>query len=246
MQAVSRFEYKYKISYKQYLAIKNELQPFFEPDFYNSTGVDGKYFVSSIYYDTHALQAFYERNDGQFGRIKLRIRTYSQTPSKDSQISVELKTKNGNSMVKYATRIKLDELKKYEAQGLFSNENDEVLCEFSRLQKVRDLQPQLIVRYWREGYVPKIKSSVRVTFDHDVQSTRAKSLFEEDLLFKIHRPKDIILEIKVIDKVPRYLSDIIRKHGLKIMSNSKYVQGIELVSPYLITKTIGIEGTLRG
>lgn len=131
----SRFEYKYILSTQQYYALKNALKPFLEQDPFTKIANDNRYFVSSIYYDTFDLKAFHERNDGQFGRIKLRIRTYSETAAEDSFISVELKTKKGNAMIKYSTLIPL----KYYFYLIDNNcwpvDNDDVLNEFFKVNK---------------------------------------------------------------------------------------------------------------
>lgn len=238
MRFTSRFEYKYIITHKQYYALKNLLYPYVEPDEYTKKGDDGKYFVSSIYYDTHDLKAYHERNDGQYGRIKLRIRTYDTTPCDNSYVSVELKTKNGNSMIKYSSLIPINKYYYYVASNNWDIENNAVLNEFLRLQKIRSLSPQIIVQYKREGYIPKERGNLRITFDHNVSSAKSNYLFTQNSIFKPHRPKNIILEIKCHGEQPKWLKDIVKKQELKIITNSKYVQGIEVVRPLMVTPRV--------
>lgn len=241
MRNTSRFEYKYILSHAQYYAVKNALMPYVNKDFYTINAPDGRYLVRSIYYDTHLLKAFHERNDGQYGRIKLRIRAYQNKPTKEGLISVELKTKKGQAMVKYSTLIPMKSFENYTSTGLFLEDTHPVLDEFIRLEKARTLEPQLIVEYKREGYQPKAKGNLRITFDHGVSSARAKHLFDPNILLKPHRPKNVILEIKCQKAQPKWLQRIVKSHNLKIITNSKYVQGVEIVRPSMITPNVDLK-----
>ncbi len=240
MRNTSRFEYKYILSHAQYYAVKNALLPYLEKDFYTKHAPEGRYLVRSIYYDTHLLKAFHERNDGQYGRIKLRIRAYQDTPTDDGLISIELKTKKGSVMTKYSNLIPIASYNHYMQTGHFLETNQPVLDEFLRLKTTRMLTPQLIVEYKREGYTPKARGNLRITFDHGVSSTRAKTLFQENLMLKPHRPKHVILEIKCQKTQPDWLRKIVKSHNLKIITNSKYVQGVEVIRPSMITPNVDI------
>ena len=214
--------------------------PYVNKDYYTEHAEDGRYLVRSLYYDTHKLKAFHERNDGQYGRIKLRLRVYQDTFKSDSLLSVEMKTKKGSAMIKYSTLVPLSSYKTFLKEGNFGELDNPVLDEFCRLKIVRSLDPQLIVQYRREGFVPKAGGNLRLTFDHGVSSTKANTLFPETYLLKPHRPKNVIFEVKCQQKQPKWLMDIVKAHNLKIMTNSKYVQGIEVVRPNMVTPNVDI------
>ena len=236
MRYSSRFEYKYIISPSDYYAIKHAMRPFIELDDYTRLESKRRYLVRSVYYDTFDLRAFHERNDGQYGRIKLRVRAYAKSADDADVVSVELKTKRGSSMTKYSALIPVDEYLTFLETGSFPTLKNPVVDEFERLRRIRNLEPQIIVQYRREGWRGRLEKDLRITFDHGVESARAKTLFDnESTLFKLHRPKNIILEIKCTMKRPDWLRRIIKQYDLKVITNSKYVQGIEVVRPHMVT-----------
>ncbi|TVP95814.1 MAG: polyphosphate polymerase domain-containing protein [Acholeplasmatales bacterium] len=229
-----RFEYKYVLSLSQYYAVKHALAPFVTRDFYTEEAPNSRYLVRSLYYDTHALHAFHERDDGQFGRIKIRVRSYVDTVAQCEQVSIELKTKRGAAMIKHASLIDYDVFSAWFDRDVMPEAPDPVWQEFLRLLHVRSLQPQLLVEYTREGYMSRTREPLRITFDHGVQSSRANVLFPIAPAMRYHRPKRIILEIKCGMSTPDWLKRIVRTHSLKAVPNSKYVQGIEVIRPHML------------
>jgi hypothetical protein len=220
----------------EYYAFKHALTPYIKKDEFTEKSDTGRYIVRSLYYDSHDLRAFHERDEGTFGRIKLRFRVYTDRYSDDETLSVELKTKKGLNMIKYSTLMPLYHYKHFLYHNDFNEDVLEpVVVEFLRLMHTRNLEPQLIVEYEREGYQVKYGNPLRLTFDHNVTSARAKSLFEEGLYLKPHQPNHVIFEIKCETKRPKWLLDLVKQYDLKIISNSKYVQGIEIIRPMMIT-----------
>ncbi len=235
MSGLQRFERKYLISLAEYHRLRARLPLHFEPDAYTRKQARGRYLVRSIYYDTHDYRAYYEKEDGNFGRIKLRLRAYADHPESNDIVSVELKTRYGNVMTKHTTRVPHDHYVCFQSTGHWPVDGDPVTVEFARLVRVRSLIPVVLVQYHREGYQARSCRSVRLTLDHGVVSTRARSLFPQQVILRPHRPRSVILEIKTSDGEPRWLTDLVRAHQLKIMSNSKYVQGIEVIRPNMVT-----------
>lgn len=234
MNGISRFERKYLLSLDQYYRLRNRIVPFAERDYY-SRAAGGAYLVRSIYYDTRDYRAWYEKEDGDFGRIKLRIRTYTDRPERCDTVSIEIKTRRGSAMVKYAARIDAGEYQEFVKTGRWPSLRDKTLNEFERLRRVRQLVPVCLVQYRREGFAARDGSPVRLTIDHDVESTRASRLFPESLVLKPHRPKRPIFEVKTRAGEPEWLRAVIREHTLKMTANSKYWQGIEIIRPNMVT-----------
>lgn len=234
MSAVSRFERKYILNREEYYRIRNVVVPFFERDYYSVQG-GGRYLVRSIYYDTRDYRAWYEKDDGNFGRIKLRLRSYSATREGCELVSVEIKTKSGNSMLKHSSAVSPQEYEQFVTYGAWPDTSDPVVCEFERLSRVRALVPVCLVEYMREGFAARDGSRVRLTFDHNVSSMRASGLFPDAPLLKPHRPKNIILEIKTRGTEPKWLHEMVRSQRLTLWPNSKYWQGIEVIRPNMVT-----------
>lgn len=70
----NRFELKYILPYQEVAKLKKEIleYAFFDPYSKN----DGKYYLSSLYYDTSDHKFYWEKVDGIKYRQKLRIRWY--------------------------------------------------------------------------------------------------------------------------------------------------------------------------
>lgn len=234
MNGVSRFERKYLLSLDEYYRLRNGIVPFAAKDYYTHRA-GGSYLVRSIYYDTRDYRAWYEKEDGDFGRIKLRIRAYTDRWDECRTISVEIKTKQANAMVKYSTHVEREEYEEFVGTGRWPSLEDETVNEFERLRHVRQLVPVCLVQYKREGYRARDGSAVRLTMDHGVESTRAEWLFPDSPILKPHRPKRSIFEVKTRETEPEWLLGVVRQHRLKMMANSKYWQGIEVVRPNMVT-----------
>lgn len=235
MDVTSRFERKYHLSPGDYVRVRNAVRLWMRRDQYTIEG-GGRYLVRSLYFDTRDLSAFRERTDGVFGRIKPRIRVYSDTQRHTSRVRVELKTRKGSVMEKHFTFVPYSDYLAFMRSWTWRGTSDPVLEEFARLLRTREARPILLVQYHREGFRSRDGSPVRVTVDHNVCSSRAGELFPRHLLLRTHRPTNIILEIKTRGhSEPGWLREIVRSHSLKLVSNSKYVQGIEVVRPAMVT-----------
>lgn len=232
MRYTDRFEYKYVLDIRTYLAIKNKLIEFMNYDYHTRILPDQKYFVRSLYYDTAYFDHYTESEEGQFGRIKCRVRTYEKDISNSNVISVEIKTKHGTSVVKYSELISVKEYQYFIKHKRFTK-SSQVLDEFTRLLFQGQLEPKLIVEYEREGYIPKDGSDFRLTFDHQVRSQQSKLLFPEYDLTRNHA-HSIVCEIKCGMKKPAWLEDLISQYGLKMIRNSKYVQAVQRMHPSII------------
>ncbi len=230
-----RFEYKYRMDIWKYHQVKNNLVPFMEMDEHTRKSEHNRYLVRSLYYDNDQFQAYYEKIEGNFGRIKCRIRTYSEKMDGNSVLKVELKNRWGESIEKYSTLVSPKDYYSFMDNRHWPDQENPVLQEFERIYYLRALRPKVLVEYYREGYKTRSHEDIRVTIDHDVKSCMADSLYPAPAIFKAHHPHSLVLEIKCRLRQPAWLSQLVRRHGLKYIANSKYTQGIEAVRPDLIS-----------
>ena len=229
-----RFELKYKVPVQKYHEIRNAMVPHMEPDEF--TKGKGEYLVRSLYYDTHHFQAYHEKINGDFGRIKIRVRSYTDQKQMDTPLRVELKTRRGAAMEKFSSFVPYYSFAEFMETGHWpENEDNPVLTEFARLYHLRILRPKLLVQYMREGLVSRRREDLRITFDRKVCSCSADEIFPKNTFFHQHHPELMILEIKCKQEQPRWLNRLIRDHGLKVMANSKYTQGVELSRHDVVT-----------
>ena len=227
MRTFSRWEIKYRLPVFWYYQVKNAFAPYMQPDKYTMLSSGRKYFVRSLYFDTYDYEAFHEKENGNYGRIKLRLRTYVQSSGPAAPIAAEIKTRKGSMVNKHSAFITYDEYKHFIEKGRWPHENSPILEEFGRLYHIRHLNPVTLVQYYREGYRSKMGDNVRITFDHDVSSCAGRELFPEKMFLRPHHPGKIILEIKFSGEKPVWCMNLVRKLGLTAAANSKYVQSVQ-------------------
>jgi len=223
---IARYETKYVLNHEKYLNIKNDLQPFMATDKYSANSPTGAYLVRSLYFDTFDYQAYKDKLDGFYGRTKFRLRCYSAQKTFLNSISVEIKTKIGNTVEKYTTTVPIDYYDKFINTYHWPDYVSPVLIDFERSVLLRTLQPVVIVEYHREGMCDLLGDGVRVTFDHMLQSADSNELFPERLFFTKHYPEHIILEVKSHNVPPLWLKRIVQRYGLRLVAYSKYVQSV--------------------
>ena len=101
-----RREEKYILDYSEYSLIANRIRAILTPD---KNGVDGKYSITSLYFDDPFGTALAEKEDGNSVHVKFRIRTYGGSKK---IIRLERKTKRGIVTEKHSAVISVDEMNK--------------------------------------------------------------------------------------------------------------------------------------
>ena len=231
MPNIARYESKYILSLEKYQSIKNDLMPYMETDKYSALSPTGSYLVRSLYFDTFDYQAYKDKLDGFYGRTKFRLRCYSSEKEGLNSISVEIKTKTGNTVEKYTTPVPVRFYDSFMENRHWPEHLSPVLIDFERSVLLRSLQPVVIVEYQREGMCDLLGDGVRVTFDHSMQSADSDGLFPGHTFFSRHFPEHVILEVKSRKIPPVWLRKKIQRHGLKLVAYSKYVQAVTVSRP---------------
>lgn len=227
MRHTARYEMKYRVSPQSYYKLAGELKASqMEPDYYSQAK---PYLVRSLYFDSINYGAYHDNKDGYWGRVKLRIRSYSEDPN--DSLSVEIKAKQGSMTVKYSTFISYLWYKYFMEHNHFPDNNDQVLIEFERLVHLKMWRPKVLIQYRRDGYRSKTSPDLRITFDHKVCSANVQELFPKEPFFRDHNPHAIILEIKHLKQQPQWLTSFVHRNGLKWVANSKYTQSITMSRP---------------
>jgi hypothetical protein len=239
----NRFELKYVLDYSTYLKIRKELDVFFKKD--SSGDEQGKYEVTSLYYDTKNLRFFWEKIDGEKKRVKVRLRKYdsirnSKKKKKDykenQKISLELKKRDNKNVSK--KRAFMDEGKaRLFIESLQTNKElikqanakeREALCETSYLKNLFQLHPTVIVSYIREALISKDGLPLRITFDSQIKYRTNDLILErkQSDRYVIH-PRNIIMEIKYSEFFPVWLIHILQRNECQLRTFSKYCTAME-------------------
>lgn len=229
-----RFEYKYQLSLAQYYQVKAAIRPYMRLDTYTRRAPNDRYLVRSLYFDTYDFRAFQEKINGDCDRTKLRVRTYSLAPQAIPGVRVEMKSRRGIAVEKHSVFVPPDVLDHFMQAGNWQGSDDPVLIDFERFVRLKHLAPQVLVEYQREGYHAIAQDNLRITFDHQVQSAAARSLFPDRLSFHQHNRGMVILEIKCNKSQPYWLRQIAFEQGLRIAANSKFAQAVQLSRPEVV------------
>ena len=210
-----RREEKYILDYSEYSVIANRIRTLLTPD---KNGVDGRYSITSLYFDDPFGTALAEKEDGNAVHVKFRIRTYGGSKK---VIRLERKTKRGIVTEKHSAVISVDEMNKIiNGEGV---DADSKCFGLVSEMRAKAFSPAVSVRYDREAYVFE-PLGIRVTFDFciDALPPEAKTLFGDTLLAipAIDRGK-VIMEIKYSERCPAFIRKCCETFGMQL-SVSKY------------------------
>lgn len=222
-----RFEAKYLLDYSSYYRVRSSLMPFCGLDEFSRSSPRGRYLVRSLYYDTADYKTYVEKVTGVSDRNKLRIRTYFPIREETAFLNVEQKRRYGKLIAKYTSRISIDQYDRFVRTGSWGDTEDALLQDFERIVRTQHLKPVTVVNYMREAYVARDRSGVRFSFDHDVRYARSSDLFFEEWRYKRDLGRNIVFEIKCSRDDIGWISDLVRRHDLKAVPNSKYVNAID-------------------
>ncbi len=216
-----RHELKYMISYGDYLAMRSRLRAVMSADPHASE--DGRYLISSIYFDNSDDKALREKIDGIARREKWRIRYYNDD---FSFITLEKKMKINDKCLKYDAPITEEELRKILDGDVWflKDHRNGLLNEFYSKITYQRLKPRVLVSYVREPYIYKA-GNVRVTFDSNIRTSLYSKDFLNEKLSDIsatETPQEMYLEIKYDAFLPEVIQQIIQTPGLRQQAFSKY------------------------
>ena len=228
----NRFELKYLITLQQAEQLKSGLKAYLVPDEHSET--NGRYVVSSLYYDSPGFRCYWEKLDGLKVRRKLRIRWYETGEVLAEETPVFLEIKQRLDRVTQKRRVHLP----YgEALRLCNDrqvpdhtpEDGAIIEEILAFLWQYNLRPASIVRYDRQAFIgTDYDIGLRVTFDTSLsfQSHRLH-LHEQPSCLPMLHPGLVVMEVKVNERIPYWLTDMIAAHNLQLARFSKYCRSIE-------------------
>ena len=215
-----RHELKYIINCNATQVIRSRLNKICSYD--RNADIDGKYRVSSLYFDDFCDSAFKHNLFGQYARKKFRIRIYN---GNDSFIRLERKSKKDYGCKKDSavlTKEEYDMILKYDYSFMRDKRNP-VLLDFYLTAKTRLLKPKVIVDYYREAFVYG-PGTVRITMDKYVKSSIGNvDLFNQEASYKKAMNNcSTILEVKYTGFLPKHIKELIQLDDGSRQAVSKY------------------------
>jgi len=228
----NRFELKYLITRQQTEQLKTGLRAYVVPD--ENGNHNGRYTLSSLYYDSPDLRCYREKVDGVKFRRKLRIRRYETGDvfTDETPVFLEIKqrfdrvTQKRRAVLPYRDALRLCNDREIPDHG----PDDQALIEeiYAFLWQY-NLRPASIVRYDRQAFAgTECDVGLRVTFDTSL-SFRADQLrlHEQSSGLPMLPANLVVMEIKVNERIPYWLTEMIAAHNLELVGMSKYCRSIE-------------------
>lgn len=232
LHAFNRFELKYLLPVEEAAAIRDELAGRMDQDAHSPVGGYG---VWSLYYDNPELQFYWEKIEGLKFRRKLRIRRYGDLDgtTDDSPVCVEIKqrvnrvTQKRRITVPYRVARELCDGRQLVEHA---PEESAFVQEVLELVVRLNLRATVMTGYQREALVGRDADvGLRVTFDRRVRGR------DRDFPFGARTPENrfiipphlSVMEVKVNERTPRWITDLAARRNLNLIRVSKYVQTVE-------------------
>lgn len=231
-RAFNRHEIKFLVGVRSLPALCGELEEHLAPDAHHGSEGFG---VRSIYYDTTDLRFYWERVEGLRFRRKLRIRHYGHEEIVDeTPVFVEVKQRVGRVTQKrrvglphHAALRLCDGRERIEYAG--RGVDDVLVEEVLRLVCALELRPVTMTLFRRRAFSGRDADlGLRVTVDTRVRGRDRDLRFSENSEDRFIVPPSLaVVEVKVNDRVPRWLRDLTARHDLSAVHLSKYCQSVE-------------------
>lgn len=226
----NRFELKYVVDAFQAKAFLRDAAPFMRPD--GHAGPDGVYRVTSLYFDGPDFRFYREKLEGLKARTKVRLRIY---PGAGPVFEGMVEIKQRFNLIVLKRRLALP-LAAAEAlcgggeppAGL--DPRDRAVAEEVRaLAAIHDLRPAAVISYLRRPLVGgAYDPGLRVTVDSDLKARTTDLKVDGRGRDRHFLPPAIsVLEVKVNERIPRWLASLLAAHDFSVRRVSKYCSGLE-------------------
>lgn len=214
-----RYELKYLITQKQKSILLNAMAAYMQEDAF------GRSTICNVYYDTTDSLLIRRSLEKPVYKEKLRVRSYG-TATPEKEVFVELKKKYKGVVYKRRVSVKQSRAEAYldyhvplPVQNQITEELDYFLAFY------KELKPAVFLSYEREAFYGRDDEDLRITFDENI-------LWRDEDISLCSRPygtpildKDMVLmEIKVANAMPLWLSGLLSEEGIYKTSFSKYGQ----------------------
>ncbi len=232
IEIFTRREQKYLITREQYSELVQQMSPHMRTDQYGS---DGKYTVTSLYFESPDWKIYYETKNKLKFRQKLRLRVYDDTDVHGIAF-FEVKQKHKKVVNKRRMRMPLTEAYRYlrmpPSMPLedFETSNNQVLKEIHHYRNLFNLQSEMIVSYDRHAFHGLHDDELRVTFDLNLRCRNDDLALENGPHGENFIDKNlVVLEVKVNDSVPLWLTRILQDLNCEQRGASKFCTSLELL-----------------
>ncbi len=227
-----RREQKYLITTAQYEELVQRMSPYMRTD---KNGIDGKYTITSLYFESPDHTIYYETKNKLRFRQKLRLRVYDETDINGTAF-FEVKQKHKKVVNKRRMVLPLAEAYRYLDSDStipldnIETSNKQVLREIDHFKNLYHLHPEMIVSYDRHAFHGIDDDQLRITFDLNLRCRKDDLALEHGPYGRNFIDPDlIVLEVKVNDSVPLWLTRILQDLNCEQRGASKFCTSLELL-----------------
>ncbi len=183
-------------------------------------------YVNNIYFDSSALDFYYDNVEGRHDRIKVRIRWYGDFTGNVETPILEIKKKSGTVGTKESFVLPAFEFQSSADLNNAVNSIKKAKLPDDIRVKLLNLVPVLANRYRRKYFLDR-SGKFRVTIDSDIAYYPLLNVFD----FESIEAKDyskVLVELKYDSEDHNRITDSIGYFPFRLTKNSKYVTGIEI------------------
>ena len=186
---------------------------------------EDKYFKSTIrniYYDTPNFLLIRTSIEKPDYKEKLRIRSY-KTVDEDDDVFVELKKKYKKIVYKRREILPYNSARLFLDKKVLPNELQITKEIAYTLKYYKDLKPTIYLSYDRLAYIGKDDLNFRITFDRNIMWRDYDIDLSKEAYGDLILDQDLVLmEVKTVMGLPRWLLDFLGENNIYKQSFSKY------------------------
>ena len=200
------------------------------------SALNGSYAVTSLYFDTPALEDYYDKLSGIKYRKKLRGRVHSDTFCSGKNVWLEIKEKHDMNINKMRECITHDEWIRLLQTGSTYEigekyKENKVIQKFLYLFHRKNYKPNIIVRYNRKAFTDNFLSGIRVTLDSNIETCAWRVFMDNGVMNAIY-PGVVVLEVKFTKAMPWWFGEMVKQFQLSRQAFSKYTHAVDTLNKH--------------
>jgi len=197
---------------------------------------NGRYPVTSLYFDSPFLSDYQDKAGGFINRKKIRVRIYTPVLTNTTpEIWLEKKEKYDMRVSKKRVRLTHEDYKalidESYAHLLRRSESTRYGTEILHTIIRQQMRPRAIVRYDRTPLVSKSFSDLRITIDSRIEACLAEDMWYTPSMIFV-TPHTTVMEVKFSRIIPPWFRQIRDHHNLVRTAFSKYANSLEAMHRY--------------
>ena len=211
-----RHEKKYLITEEVYQSLLKRLKEYMHPDQF------GLHTICSLYLDSDDFLLANRSMGKPDYKEKLRLRSYG-LPQPDTTVYLELKKKLKGVTYKRRIPLSYETAERYMLLGESTEERSQIMQEIDYFFRLYKPEPKILLFYERIALCGNEDEELRVTFDTNIRwRAHDLSLSQGDAGELILPPGMRLMEIKIADSFPLWMSQMLSEFKIYPASFSKY------------------------